>query len=261
MKARARHDHRQDAVRRDGIGPRPERHRVCHRSADEVAHHLHRHVIQHDRDDDLTGVETLAQIADEDAKRGAADEAEDQKGNESDDAPTGEIGCEENRHDRPSDQLAVAADIEQAGAKRKGDAEPDQSQRDGVDEHLARALRAERIKHEVVSTRHGLWPATSTNRLGTSAAKPRTMLRRTSRRDHGAVIQWPISAELVSPTGTGPRNLPRAMTITRSARSQISDRSAESSRMATPLARCATRRLRMAPRCECRAPASDDRRE
>ena len=116
MKPRARHDHRQDAIWRDGVGPRPERHRVGYRSADEIAHHLHRHVIQHDRDDDLTGIETLAQIADEGAKRGAADESEDQKGNESGDAPTGEIGCKENGHDRPSDQLAVTADIEQAGA-------------------------------------------------------------------------------------------------------------------------------------------------
>src|SRR5271163_710579 len=64
-------------------------------------------------------------------------------------------------------------------------------------------------------------------------------------RHHGEVIQWPISARFVSPTGTGPRNFPRAMTMTRSARSQTSERSADRSRMATPLARSATSRFRI----------------
>src|ERR1700756_5277257 len=112
MKTRARHEHWQDAIWRDGIGPRPERHRICHRPAYEVAHHLHRYVIQHDGDDDFTGIEALAQVTDEGGKCGAANKPAHEKCNEPGDAPAREIRCEKYRDHRPCNQLTIATDVE-----------------------------------------------------------------------------------------------------------------------------------------------------
>ncbi len=124
-------------------------HRILKRAADHPGEQLKRHVVHHDGDDDLVRAEASTQPSDNAADHAAADKSGEQEKQQREPAETFQQWGQRDRQNCAADQLTVAAQVEDPGAKRDCDANADQGERDGVDQDIAEAgPGAERVAQE-----------------------------------------------------------------------------------------------------------------
>ncbi len=113
-------------------------------------HHEDDRVVEHDGRDDLVHATYGLQEADDPAvERAAGDAEDDDDGHEDEARPRGELRAGPARGERTDEELALRADIEEAGAERDRDRETGEDERDRRDERLGDVIRrAERALDE-----------------------------------------------------------------------------------------------------------------